>query len=107
VSSPTSIVRRYLGLKSEFAGQPVQLLSLFWEPEDHQQFPLFAEHRAELAAFAGRVADPDLSFGWMTYSKPWNDWALLTEPPWLEGHVAALRRRYALPLGDAVRANTE
>ena len=61
-------------MKSHYAGIPVRLLYLFWEPIDHSDYPLFAQHRAEVQKFAEAVEDPNVSLSWMTYDQLWKEW---------------------------------
>ena len=95
------IVKHYLGVKSHYAGHPVRLLYLFWEPIDHGDYPLFAQHRAEAENFAEAVEDPVVSFSWLTYDKLWNEWDGLSAPEWLPDHLELLRRRYSIPLVES------
>jgi hypothetical protein len=55
------IVKPYLGGKNHYAGHPVRVLYLFWEPIDHSDYPLFAQHRAEAENLAEAVEDPIFS----------------------------------------------
>ncbi|MEA2278750.1 MAG: hypothetical protein QOC78_3710 [Solirubrobacteraceae bacterium] len=88
------LLKHYLGLRRLFADQPVTLAYLYWEPANASEVAPCAVHRAEVAEFARRVADPRLTFVAMPYRELWDDWAQADCPAWLRNHVAALRRRY-------------
>lgn len=78
------------------AAEPTTLFYLYWEPMDADLSPLFEHHRAEIAAFADRVAGSSLKFASMSYPELWAAWDE-TGDPFLRGHVAALRARYEVP----------
>jgi hypothetical protein len=47
----TQIVKHYLGIKSSvYRDRPIILGYLFWEPADHDEYPVVAHHRNQLAA---------------------------------------------------------
>lgn len=75
------------------------LLYLFWEPEDAKRHHLFAEHRREIAQFAGRVAGGGPSFKAMSYPELWADWAR-SDTPKLRDHAEQLFARYGGSLGS-------
>jgi hypothetical protein len=90
------IVKHYLGLKS--AGVPGgHLIYLYWEPLDHAQHRLFAQHRDEVESFAAGLADPSISFRGLAYATLFAEWERL-ERPELTEHVRALRERYDVSL---------
>lgn len=93
------IVKHYLGLKSNFAGRTARLLYLFWEPQDRESFDLFEQHRGEARRFASSVADPEVSFAWMTYPDLWREWEGLSPEAVPADHLRLLRARYAVTLG--------
>jgi hypothetical protein len=90
------IVKHYLSLKSVFAKRPVTLIYLYWEPLDHDQHRLFAQHEAEIASFAEGLADPEVTFASMTYAELWDEWSKQAQPYWLTDHVNALADRYVV-----------
>lgn len=92
------VLKHYLGIKSNYAGRPVRLLYLFWEPEDHERHQLFVVHQDEARKFAATVDDPDVAFGFLTYGRLWDEWARLPEPSWVHDHVAGLRKWYEVSL---------
>ena len=49
------LVKHAFGLAHTFFTQPVTLLYLYWEPSNATEFPMFGEHRAEIARFAAAV----------------------------------------------------
>jgi hypothetical protein len=74
----------------------VTLVYLYWEPLDAGLSPFFAQHRAEIAAFSGRVAGGHPTFETMSYAELWDEWATSGDER-LTAHVAALRSRYEVP----------
>lgn len=90
------LIERALNLLRCKPGAPSTLVYLYWEPMDADLSPLFAEHRAEIAAFAKRVAGGQPRFEAMSYPELWNAWEE-TGDAFLGRHVAALRARYEVP----------
>jgi hypothetical protein len=89
------LVKHYLGLKNTFVDRPrLTLAYLWWEPANAAELPIFADHRNEVAAFAAGLADPQVGFHAQAYPELWSEWEAQSEPAWLRGHVAQLRRRY-------------
>ncbi len=78
------------------AAQPTTLFYLYWEPMDAGLSPLFERHRAEIAAFADRVAGSSLKFASMSYPELWAAWDE-TGDLFLTRHAATLRARYEVP----------
>jgi len=69
------IIKHYLGLRNTFQDdRKVHLLYLYWEPQNHQEFPEFQLHAQQLREFAGRVANSAVTFHFMTHSDLWNEW---------------------------------
>jgi hypothetical protein len=93
------LIKHYLGLKQTYAGRPMTLLYLYWEPTDPSDHAAFPEHRAELDRFARALDDPAVQFEAMSYADLWESWSLLQEPSWLPRHVDELAARYAIELG--------
>lgn len=91
------LIKHAFGLAHSFAGQPVTLLYLFWEPVNADAFAVFAAHRREIAEFSGRVAGPGPAFRAMSYPELWSRWrdrpAL---PAWLAAHLEQVTGRYLL-----------
>ena len=88
------LIKHYLGLRRRFTDRPVTLAYLYWEPSNAPDIAACLVHAAELAEFAGRVADPRVRFVGMSYSTLWKDWEQTDRPAWLRDHVTALRHRY-------------
>jgi hypothetical protein len=89
------LIKHAFGLARTFPDRPVTLLYLFWEPENPGTSPEFAAHRAEIAAFADRVAGATPRFAAMSYPELWAIWRK-TGPEWLEAHLEELRVRYLI-----------
>lgn len=84
-------MRRYL--ENTTSAADVTLLYLFWEPDNWDQVPECIAHRAEINAFAKRIADSSVAFRWMSYSDLWKDWAGI---PALATHAGRLNLRYGV-----------
>jgi hypothetical protein len=84
-------LRRAVGPKGKHSGRSVTLLYLFWEPLNASEFPVFAEHRAEITKFASLISASALRFCSMTYQSLWQDWE---RQGFMSEHVARLQRRY-------------
>ena len=69
------IIKHYLGLRGRYRCRPVKLAYIFWEPTDAGEYPLFAQHRAEIASFADKLADPELEFVSCSYPELWQSWS--------------------------------
>jgi hypothetical protein len=99
------LLKHYLGLKKERSGYvqgaaPSTLLYLFWEPEDADRWPVFNDHRQEIAAFARALDDPEVRFQWLSYRELWGVWFTSGDEE-LRSHVASLRHRYGVSLHEA------
>jgi hypothetical protein len=92
------LIKHAFGLARTFAGQPVTLLYLYWEPANPDCHPIFAEHRAEIAAFAERVAGSTPTFAAMSYPDLWATWGDAGPADWRSGHLSDLRARYGITL---------
>lgn len=95
------LVKHYLGLKSTFGNTSVTLLYLYWEAADPESSPIFAAHRAELEDFADGLADQELDFAARAWPEVWEEWEQDRAVPWVEEHVAALKRRYLVALSPS------
>jgi restriction endonuclease-like protein len=93
------LIKHYLGLCHSFPDQKVKLLYLYWEPRNWKDFPVFSEHRAEIAKFSERVDGDDyVTFESQSYSSLWDSWVKLVEPDWIPDHMRALRDRYSVTI---------
>lgn len=92
------LIKHIYGLTHTYAGRPITLLYLFWEPENAADQAVFAEHRAEIADFGQRIADDGVTFEAMSYPELWRSWDRFGGPQWLGGHLASLRKRYAMTI---------
>ncbi|MBA3510458.1 hypothetical protein [Sphingomonas sp.] len=71
----------------------VTLLYVFWEPDDAHYHSMFADHRAEIADFASRVAGGRPAFQALSHQELWAHWATLGSAS-LQAHVDRLQLRY-------------
>lgn len=62
--------------------------------------PICRQHRAEIERFSRMVAGGFPAFRAQSYPDLWDAWVETAGPGWLRGHVANLRARYAISLGD-------
>jgi hypothetical protein len=92
------LVKHYLGLKTNYAQQPVKLIYLYWVPTNSSDVAACAIHRAELDEFSQSVRDPSVRLASMTYSELWDGWSSADQPSWLRKHAKALQRRYEMPI---------
>ena len=74
------LVKHAFGLAHTFTGRPVTLLYLFWEPSNPEEFPSFAEHRAEVERFAASIAGGTPGFMAMSYPELWSSWSARPSP---------------------------
>ena len=98
VLGAAQLIKHYLGLKHTFPEAATTLLYLFWEPANPEAFPVFAAHRAEVAAFADGLEDPVVKFRATSYPELWKLWTRPSMPAWVAKHVAELRSRYAVAI---------
>ncbi len=85
------LVRHALSLRG--AGE---LTYLAWEPENADDHPEVAAHRAELAELRERVGDARPRLHALTWAELWAAWE-----PTLPEHVAALRERWSVRVEPA------
>ena len=90
------LIKHYLGIKKNLPGLRTTLLYLYWEPENRDEFPGFAEHRDELKRFGAGLEDPEVLFQAQSYPELWEGWIESKMSEWVADHVAALRRRYLI-----------
>jgi Protein of unknown function (DUF429) len=89
------LIKHYLGIKRAFEGRAVVFGYLYWEPLDGLHLPPCAVHRAELAEFSRRLADPRVRFQPLSCEQLWDEWS---SDPRLSDHAAALRERYGVSI---------
>jgi hypothetical protein len=92
------LIKHAFGLLHTFPGGKNVLLYLFWEPLDPEGHPCFAEHRAEIEAFAQVVSGGALGFASLSYPQLWRAWSAGSGPDWLKQHVDRLILRYGVKL---------
>ena len=88
------LIKHVFGLAHTFRDRDVLLLYLYWEPANAASFPVFGQHRQEIAEFADRVRGSTPAFAAMSYGELWQDWTDADPPAWLVEHLAQLRARY-------------
>lgn len=94
------LLKHAVGLSQTFPDRPVKLAYLYWEPTNAWHYPAFAEHRAELALLAERVAGSSVTLVAQSFDELWSDWQAQPEPDWLRGMVARLRARYSVAIAE-------
>ena len=92
------LIKHAFGLAFTFPGQPVHLRYLFWEPADAPQYPVFAEHRAEIDRFSQAVEGDRITFSGDVLPRPLGVMEQPSTSPWLAAHVARWRERYDVRL---------
>ncbi len=78
--------------------RPVTLLYAYWEPIDVDDHPVFAVHRDEARRLAGELVDDEVRLLPIAYTRLWTAWEHTAAE-----HVAALRERYGITVGDLER----
>ena len=91
------LIKHAFGLLNCYPGRKLTLLYLYWEPINAVDFPIFEEHRSDIAAFSEMIAGSHLDFEAMTYNDLWSSWDE-TAPQWLSKHLRDLRERYAVTI---------
>jgi hypothetical protein len=92
------LVKHAFGLAYTFSSRPVTLLYLFWEPSNPEDYPVFAEHRAEVARSAAAVRSDGLQFVAMSYPELWHFWESMKSSDWLKAHAGRMQARYAVTI---------
>jgi hypothetical protein len=82
------------------AAQPfkVVLLCIWWEPQDAEDYPVFARHRDAVQDFAEAVPDSDVRVIGISYPELWQHWEGSRDPV-LRRHTQLLRDRYVVHIG--------
>ena len=91
------LIKHAFGLLNCYPDRKLTLLYLYWEPLNADDFPIFEEHRCEIAEFAEMIAETRLDFRSMNYNDLWSSWDV-TAPQWLNLHLNDLRDRYAVTI---------
>lgn len=92
------LIKHAFGLARSYPDRAVTLLYLWWEPLNPDADHAFDRHRAEVAAFADRVAGSVPAFEGMSYSELWDQWEYAGLPAALARHLSDVRARYAVTL---------
>lgn len=92
------LVKHAFGLTHSFPDRATTLLYLYWEPANRANHPFFAEHRAEIDRFGASIAGAAPSFISMSYPELWQRWSGVSQPQWLQTHVARLNARYGVTI---------
>jgi hypothetical protein len=93
------LIRHYLGLRRAIENgeeRPATLLYLFWEPNDAAAHEAFTRHRETVLRMHEAVDDPTVRFRFVSYPELWVEWDAASPSPHLQGHLHALRARYAI-----------
>jgi len=91
------LVKHYAGLRTAYTDRPITLAYLYWTPTNAADLAPCAIHTSEIDTFAAGVHDPRVTFVAMSYRDIWAQWALPTQPAWLQRHARTLRGRYDIP----------
>ena len=94
------LIKHAFGLAYTFGREAqVTLFYVYWEPENHREFPQFAAHRNEIEDFRGRVANSYPAFMAMNYLELWRFWRQRTPAQsWLSRHLDELEARYGIAI---------
>jgi hypothetical protein len=96
-----ALIKYALALGRTFPDRRAVLLYLYWEPIDADSFAEFRQHRYELERLSAAIADGRIGFRAQTFEALWSRWAERDRPSWIGQHVARLRSRYNVALGQA------
>jgi hypothetical protein len=88
------LVKHAFGIANTFRDRLATLLYLYWEPSNQENYPIFAEHRAEVSRFAAAIRGGGPEFAAVSYRELWRAWDAPGQPEWLRTHVGRLRARY-------------
>jgi hypothetical protein len=97
------LVKHYLGIgrllsdgdRTGWKPTNVQLLYLFWEPENPEHIQACMQHQREIQELASAVAGSKVPFRWQSYPELWREWS---EVPALVDHARNLASRYSAKL---------
>lgn len=92
------LIKHAFGLAHTYPDRRTLLLYLFWEPPNAADFPLFGQHREEIADFADQVSGSPPLFAALSYRELWKEWDEAASPGWLRDHLQALKARYDVPM---------
>jgi len=95
-----ALLKYTLALGRTFPDRSTTLLYLFWEPLDAARFEAFRRHRQELAEVEAAAEGARILFFAQPFEALWRDWATRSSPAWLAQHVARLRMRYNVAIGE-------
>lgn len=90
------LVKHWLGLCQAYSDRRVTLLYAYWEPQNWRQVAECRRHRSEIQEFADRVAGDAVRFAAISYRELSAEWERHPGAPWVTGHIARLRQRYAV-----------
>ncbi|UCG38009.1 MAG: hypothetical protein JSV00_07345 [bacterium] len=90
------LVSQALGLIAHYGPAPVNLLYLFWEPENWQGMEEFLGHRLEIQAFTDEIKGSSVSLVAQSYADLLASWGGYMRIDWVRKHVAGLAQRYLL-----------
>lgn len=94
-----ALAKHAVGLSRTFPGQMINLVYLFWEPQDVGVHPVFAAHRKEVEALRQRVAASGVPILPMSVRELWTGWLQTNPGAGLRDHVTALDSRYSVAIG--------
>ncbi|CAB4900272.1 unannotated protein [freshwater metagenome] len=91
------LLKHAMALRSTRDDRPQHLLYVFWEPDNDDEIPEVAAHRAELLELETMLAGAELQFHAVVYSDLWSDWEQLRVPH-VDELLHDLRARYVVSL---------
>lgn len=96
------LIKHAFGIANCYSQRRVILLYAFWEPLDHDNFPLFKQHRREIEELKDAVLGGIPEFHAASWLEIWDEWQKLNPPLWLRTHLENLRARYAVSIGAEI-----
>ena len=94
------LVKHFLGLRHTYPERPLALVYLYWEPANANAMSSspFTARRSTASPRSSRTTRPAASSRSPTASTGQSWTRALTEPAWLDEHLAGLRRRYEVKI---------
>ncbi len=87
-----------LALGRTFPEYEIDLLQLYLEPRDADQYEPFRDLRNELAEIERRVAGARVGFRFDSFGNLWRRWEQASDPDWLPKLASQLRSRYQVAI---------
>lgn len=91
------LIKHAYGLSNTFRQANVELLYIYWEPENWQSYSIFKLHKKEVEEFSRRLKGSIPAFRAMSYPELWKKLPQ-SAPCWIRKHIGHLKKRYLIEL---------